>query len=40
MTDPAPQPADCDDSPKLTAAEWAFVETVAAEEANQGGDPK
>lgn len=38
VTEPAPKPADhppdgdCNDEPKLTADEWAYVEAVTAAE--------
>ena len=28
MTEPEPQPVECDDEPKLTAEEWAYIEAM------------
>ena len=32
MTEPEPQPVECNDEPKLTAEEWEAVAALAAEE--------
>ena len=38
MTEPEPQPdLECDDTPKLTAEEWAYIEALSTAE-NEGGD--
>ena len=40
MTTPnGPVPNDCDDTPKLTAAEWAYVEQVTGKHVDDEESP-
>lgn len=38
MAEQTGETAECDDSPKLTAEEWAYVQAVTDAEPSKGGD--